>query len=88
MLAVVGLRGCFSLLQPLYMDLQNRLVTTSDRATALSMNAVVQDGLGIFMNLIFGYIADFNLTFAMLFGAAMCVTGLLLYRTSRCFAKS
>ena len=87
-LAVVGLRGCFSLLQPLYMDLQNRLVTTSDRATALSMNAVVQDGLGIFMNLIFGYIADFNLTFAMLFGAAMCVTGLLLYRTSRCFAKS
>ena len=82
-LAVVGLRGCFSLMQPLYMDLQNRLITTTDRATALSMNAAVQDGLGIFMNLIFGYIADLNLPLAMLFGGAMCVTGLLLYRTSQ-----
>lgn len=85
-LAVVLLRGCFSLFQPLQMDLQNRLVTTKNRATALSMNAVLLDGIGIFLNLIFGYTAQRSLSWAMLLGAAMCGVSLLCYRTSRCFA--
>ena len=82
-LAVLGLRGCYSLLQPLHMELQNRMITTSDRATALSMNAVLLDGVGIFLNLIFGYIAERNLTCTMLFGGAVCIAGTLLFRRSQ-----
>ena len=81
-LAVIILRLSFSLLQPLQMDLQNKLVTIRDRATALSMNAVVLDGLGIFLNLIFGKLAEENLAGAMYLGAALCAVGALLYRRS------
>lgn len=81
-LAVVSLRLCFSLLQPMQMDLQNKLVTTGDRATALSMNAVVMDGLGIFLNLIFGKVADLRLEGALLLGAALCAVAALLYTLS------
>ena len=81
-LAVIILRLSFSLLQPLQMDLQNKLVTIRDRATALSMNAVVLDGLGIFLNLIFGKLAEENLAGAMYLGAALCAVGALLYRHS------
>ena len=77
--AVLCLRLCFSLMQPLQMDLQNKLVTTRDRATALSMNAVVMDGAGIFLNLIFGALAEHRLEGAMLFGAALCGTGMIFY---------
>ncbi|MDO5152763.1 MAG: MFS transporter [Eubacteriales bacterium] len=86
-LAVVGLRGCYSLLQPLYMNLENRLVTTRDRATALSMNAAAEDGIGIFLNLLFGYAADCDVSWAMLLGGGMCLVSLLCYRESRCFAE-
>lgn len=85
-LAVLGLRGCYSLMQPLFTQLQNQLVTTSNRATALSMNAVVQDGLGIFLNLVFGYVAEQDLRLAMLFGGVLCVLGLVFYRASRGFS--
>ncbi len=81
-LAAVVLRLSFSLLQPLQMDLQNQWITIRDRATALSMNAVVLDGLGIFLNLIFGKLAQENLAGAMYLGAALCAMGALLYRRS------
>lgn len=81
-LAVVLLRLSFSLLQPLQMDLQNKLVTIRDRATALSMNAVVLDGLGIFLNLLFGKLAQENLSGAMYLGAVLCIIGAWLYLCS------
>ena len=81
-LAVVGLRGCFGLFQPLEMELENRLVTTRDRATALSVNSALQDGLGIALNLIFGYIAEASLPGAMLFGAVLCLVSAGFFRAS------
>ncbi len=81
-LAVAVLRLSFSLLQPLQMELQNRMISVRDRATALSMNAVVLDSLGIFLNLVFGKLAQENLSGAMLLGAALCAVGALLYRRS------
>ena len=78
-LAVLLLRLCFSLMQPLYMDLQNKQITGRDRATALSMNAVVMDSLGIFLNLIFGRLAQVRLDAAMLLGAVLCAAGAVLY---------
>lgn len=78
-LAVIMLRLCFSLLQPLHMDLQNKQITGRDRATALSMNAVVMESIGIFLNLMFGALAQAHLAWAMLLGAVLCGCGSLLY---------
>jgi len=78
-LAVLLLRLCFSLMQPLQLDLQNKQITYRDRATALSMNAVVMDSLGIFLNLIFGRLAQVRLDAAMLLGAVLCAAGAVLY---------
>jgi len=77
--AVILLRLCFSLMQPLHMQLQNEQITGQDRATALSVNAVVMESLGIFLNLIFGALADSRLDAAMLLGAALCAAGAVLY---------
>ena len=66
-------------MQPLHMDLQNKQITGWDRATALSMNAVVMESLGIFLNLLFGRLAEFRLSFAMFLGAVLCGVGTVLY---------
>lgn len=81
-LSVLILRCCFSLFQPLYQDLQNKAITTDDRATALSMNAVIHDGLGIFLNLAFGAAAQYHINGAFLFGAGLCLAGWLFFRKS------
>ena len=81
-LAVIGLRLAYSLMQPLQMDLQNKQISGGDRATALSMNAAVMESLGIFLNLVFGKLADLKLEAAMFLGAALCGLGVVLYRLS------
>lgn len=81
-LAVLLLRVSFSLMQPLQMDLQNKQISGRDRATALSMNAVVMESLGIFLNLIFGKLADLRLEAVMFLGAGLCVFGAILYGCS------
>jgi len=86
--AVLGLRASGSLLTPLFAKLQNELITTADRATALSMNAVLGDGISIFLNLMFGYAADADVSYAMAFGALMCLGSLCCYRASRCDSKT
>lgn len=40
------LRISFSLFQPLQTELQNRQISTDNRATALSVNAVIIDSVG------------------------------------------
>ena len=82
MLGIALLRLCFYLFQPLQSTLQNRMVTTEDRATALSVNAMVPDVAAIFTNLLFGKIADQNLTIALLFGAGLALVGFFLYQNS------
>ena len=80
--SVVMLRLCHSLFGPLYQQLQNQAITTSERATALSMNAVIHDGLGIFLNLIFGAIAQRQADGAFAFGAVLCLGACWLFRRS------
>lgn len=81
-LAVILLQLSFSLLQPLHMNLQNKLITVRDRATALSMNAVVMESIGIFLNLMFGRFAEQRLDMAMFLGAVLCAGAAVLYRHS------
>lgn len=81
-MAVTGLRIFYSLMQPLQMEQQNRQIRTEYRATALSMNAAFMNSAAVFLNLVFGRVADMNLSAAMLLGAGSCMTALLLYRKS------
>lgn len=77
--AVLALRIAFSLFQPLQTELQNRRVTAADRATALSVNALLLDGTAIATNLIYGAAAERALPLALLLGAGSCALGLGLY---------
>lgn len=84
-LAVAGillLRMIYALFQPLQTNLQNRAITVDDRATALSLHAILLDSTAIFTNLIFGRLADHSLSLALGFGAVLSLTGLALYRAS------
>ena len=80
--AILLLRVCHSLFTPLQTTLQNRQVTTGDRATALSLNALLMDTVAVFTNLVFGRAADVFLPLAMGFGFALCFGGLVLYLAS------
>lgn len=81
--AILLLRICFSLYQPLHNELQNRMVKTADRATALSVNAVLMDGVAIGSNLIFGGAAKYSLPLAFSIGAVFCAAGFGFYRASQ-----
>ena len=78
-MAISLLRLTFSLFQPLQMDLQNKLVVSSNRATELSIYAVLIESVGIGTNLIFGKLSDKNLSFAMALGAVFCCLGLVMF---------
>jgi len=77
-LAVLVLRVSFSLLQPLRTELQNRTITGVDRATALSVQTLLLDSVGIGTNVLFGALAERALPLAFVFGALACGTAALL----------
>ena len=81
-LAVIGLRICYGILQPLQLEQQNRRIDTKYRATALSMNVVLMDGIAVFLNLLYGSAAEASLPGSMLLGALFCLVSMLLYRRS------
>ncbi|MDE5951480.1 MAG: MFS transporter, partial [Acetatifactor sp.] len=76
---VLLIRVCFSLMSPLGTEMQNKAITTIDRATALSMSALIMDLLAVFTNLVFGKLAEFDLSTAMCFGGFLCILGVGLY---------
>lgn len=77
-LGILILRIAFSLFSPLQTQIQNDQISTANRASALSINAVMIDSAGIGTNLIFGALAERNLMWALLFGALLCFCGLIL----------
>ncbi len=81
-LGILLIRVCSSLMSPLGTELQNKAITTIDRATALSMSALLMDLLAVFTNLVFGKLAEFDLSAAMCFGGFLCILGAGLYLIS------
>ncbi len=79
-LAILALRVAHSLFQPLQEELQNRQITAADRATALSINAVIIDSIGVATNIAFGSLAQYSLPLSLLFGATLCVLGIFLLK--------
>lgn len=78
---ILMLRISNSLFQPFQLELQNKQIFTSNRATALSINAMIIDSIGAGTNLAFGALAEVSLSITFLFGAGLCVAGLLLFFT-------
>ena len=70
------LRVSDSLFQPFQAQLRNRQVQTANRATALSIHAMILDCVAIGTNLAFGALAQWDLRLAFGFGAAVCLAAL------------
>lgn len=77
--AIVMLRISASLFAPFSTQLQNRQIKTADRATALSIYAVLLEGTGVVTNVIFGQAAQVNISWAMSCGAILCVAGAIMF---------
>ncbi len=78
-LGILTLRIAFSLFQPLQTELQNKQVLTQNRATALSINAILVDSVGAGTNVVFGTLAEHSLRYAFLCGAGLCFAGAILF---------
>lgn len=76
--AILGLRVCNSLFQPLAATVQNRHVHARDRATALSVQNMLISCVAIVTNLLFGLLTQIGLAPAFLFGSAACVLAMAL----------
>ena len=80
--SVLALRTSSSLLAPLTDEERNRRLHTKDRASALSVQAMVMECFAIGTNLALGALAQRSLAAAFVFGALLSAAGLglLLYR--------
>lgn len=79
-LAVAVLRVSFNLFQPLQATVQNRAVAGEDRATALSVHAVLLDGVTIAATVLLGQLSEKSLPAAFLLGMGLCLGAEALMR--------
>lgn len=69
-----------ALLGPLTATVENRLVVTEDRATALSVNTLLADGVAIPLNLLLGRLAEASIPGAFLLCGAACLLAGALFQ--------
>ena len=74
--SVLALRASSSLLAPLTDEERNRRLHTEDRASALSVQAMVMECFAIAVNLALGALGQRSLTAAFLLGALLSAAGL------------
>lgn len=84
-LSVLLLNVADSLYQPYQTELQNKHVTSVNRATELSVYSMVVNCVSAGASVLFGSLANIELNFAFLFGAGICFVGFLFFRNSRKF---
>lgn len=73
------LRLVYTLFQPFAIRLQNQFITTRNRATVLSVYAMLMECVGIGTNLVFGALAYWNLSGAFFFGMGLCMLSWVLF---------
>ena len=76
--SILLLRLSNTLFQPFQVQMQNRQIQTENRATALSINAMLMDCVAVGSNLIFGALSEYSLTAAFVFGGILSGSALLL----------
>lgn len=77
--SIILLRISFSLFQPLQQKMQNEQIVSTNRATALSLNAIVIESVAVITNVIFGKLADIDLSYAMSLGMIFCIVAFILF---------
>ena len=78
-LCILGIQGSVALFQPLQSELQNREISTTHRATALSLQAMFLELTGAVLEPIFGSLAQKSLRLAFTAGGIFCGGGFLLF---------
>ncbi|MBQ9857798.1 MAG: MFS transporter, partial [Oscillospiraceae bacterium] len=81
-LAIIFLQGVFSVFEPLQISLENQMVQSKDRATALSINTVITDSTAAGLSVALGYAAEINLSLAFCLCALLCITSAVLIELS------
>lgn len=76
--AMMLLASSMSLFEPLQLKIQNESIHTKERATLLSIYAVLMESMGAVINLLLGRIAEGQLSQALCLGACFCLVGGLL----------
>ena len=75
----IGLiEGAFAIIQPLSMDIQNKSIEGEDRATILSMYAMVGNIIASFVNISIGKASDVSLNFSFIFCGILSLIALIL----------
>ena len=83
--AMLALGAASALYGPLSSVMENRLVTGGERATALSVNALVYDSVAIPLGLVMGRLVESSLPGMFLLSAACCLGAMGLFgRAERC----
>jgi MFS family permease len=78
-LLIILLRLSASMFAPISISIQNRQVNIAARATLLSVYSGIMNTGAILTNLMFGKLADTDVSLALAAGAIFCSAGLLLY---------
>ena len=76
---ILGIQGFISLFQPLQSELQNREISTSHRAAALSLQAMFLELTSAVLEPVFGSLAQKSLALAFESGGFFCIAGFLLF---------
>jgi len=69
----------YGLVQPLISDLYSKRVTVSDRATQLSVYAMIGEGFSFGLSFLMSLIAGGSMLAPFLFSSALCVAGIMLF---------
>ena len=77
--AILLMCAASALLGPLASTMENRLVVTDDRATALSVNTLLADGVAIPLNLLLGRLAEASLPGTFLLCGVLCALAAALF---------
>lgn len=86
--SILLLNISYYLFYPLQLELQNKAVVTDNRATELSINSVIASTISVFVTVVLGKVAERGVSYAMGFGAVLCVIALVLYYMSQRGKKS
>ena len=78
-LGILILRFSNTLFQPFQLEIQNRLIQTDNRATALSIHSMLISCIAIGTNLVFGALSDWSLPAAFFFGGSICILALIFF---------
>lgn len=76
-LALIFIQGAFMLSNPLSMDIQNKSVTTDNRATILSIYAMTADIINSAINIAVGKATNVSLKFTFVFCGALIIVGFI-----------